>query len=338
MPTLRDGLLAGKYSDAMSLLRRGRVQTVGGEIAVHDLGMTLVHEHLFVQSEQVAYQWPGFFDEDEVAGIVAAKVKAAMGHGIETIVDPTVAGLGRDIRLTQRIVDETGIKVVAATGYYSLDNLPRPFKRIDDLVRAFVGDIENGIQGTQVKAAFIKCVTDRPGLTDDVVTVLRAAARAHRRTGVPIMTHAFTGNRSGALQLGVFDEEGVDPSCVLIGHCGDTTELDYLTEISGRGAYLGMDRYGLPYDVGGASLGPEERNKTIAEMDKLGLAAQLVISQDAVGCYMPLQNMEFWNSWDFSYVFEHALPQLHDLGVPDATVKDILSTNVHRWLDPVEPY
>jgi phosphotriesterase-related protein len=325
-------------SDVAAKRADTRVQTVCGPVPLGALGPTLVHEHLVVHYEPVAYQWPHLTNERDVIAIAKRKVDAAMKHGIRTIVDPTAPGLGRNVRLLRQISEATGINVVASTGYYTQDRLPLSLRQVDQLVEAFTHDVEVGIQGTDSRAGFLKCATDRPGIVPDVEVVLRAVARVHRATGIPIMTHAFVGNESGLRQLEIFEEEGVDCRNVLIGHCGDTTSLGYLEAVARRGAVLGMDRYGLPRDTGGASLSTAERNRTVAAMVGLGYTGQLVLSNDAVGCYMPLQNLEFWDSWDFTYIFEHALPELRELGIDEAAVNAMIGANVHRWLQPVAAY
>src|SRR5947207_7779696 len=113
------------------------------------------------------------------------------------------------------------------------------------MVEMFVGRIERGITDTAVKAAILTCATDEPGVTPGVERVLRAVAQAHRRTGVPISTHTHAGTRRGLEQQRIFAEEGVDLSRVVIGHCGDTTDLDYLQELIGNGSYIGMDTFVL---------------------------------------------------------------------------------------------
>src|SRR4029077_11396122 len=97
---------------------------------------------------------------------------------------------------------------------------------------------------TGVKAAILKCATDRPGLEPGVVRVLRAVAQVHRRTGAPISTHTNVTVRGGLGQQKIFAEEGVDLSRVIIGHCGDTDDLEYLHKIMEAGSYMGMDRFG----------------------------------------------------------------------------------------------
>jgi phosphotriesterase-related protein len=133
---------------------------------------------------------------------------------------------------------------------------------------AFVHDIEEGIQGTQVRAAVIKCATDAPGVTPGVEKVLRASARAHLRTGVPITTHTQASTKRGLEQQDIFAAEGVDLSRVIIGHSGDSEDLDYLTTLVDRGSYIGMDRFGLE-----GILSTEKRVAVIARLCEMGYAS-----------------------------------------------------------------
>ena len=112
--------------------------------------------------------------------------------GVRTICDPTAMFLGRDVGFMRRVAEETGLQVVACTGIYTYDHLPTFFvsRDPDQIADLFVADIETGIQGTDIKAAFIKCAADEPGVTENVEKVHRAAARAHLRTGAPIMAHS----------------------------------------------------------------------------------------------------------------------------------------------------
>ena len=130
-----------------------------------------------------------------------------------------------------------------------------------------------------MKAGILKCATDHPGVTPAVEEVLRAVARAHRATGVPISTHTEPATRRGLEQQKVFESEGVDLSRVVIGHSGDTADLEYLEELLARGSYLGMDRFGL-YGI----LSFEERVRTVVELCERGHVERLVLSHDAA-CY-----------------------------------------------------
>ena len=115
----------------------------------------------------------------------------------------------------------------------------------DPMVNLFVKDISEGIAGTGIKAAVIKCATDRPGITPGVERVLRACAQTHRATGAPITTHTARRVRRGLEQQEIFKSEGVDLTRVVIGHSGDTDDLGYLEELIANGSILGMDRFGI---------------------------------------------------------------------------------------------
>ena len=116
---------------------------------------------------------------------------ALKAKGVDTLVDLTVYGLGRDIPLLMPIVEKSGMQVIVATGLYTFNDLPTYFRNRtpDEIADLFIRDIEEGIQGTKIKPAIFKCATDAPGVTPGVEKVLRAVARAHLRTGLPISTH-----------------------------------------------------------------------------------------------------------------------------------------------------
>src|SRR5687767_14025359 len=164
------------------------VETVTGQIDAGDLGTTLIHEHLRTRDEAVHRQWPqakssGGIPEREQPGdgYEAARevARAAVELGVKTICDPTAMFLGRDIRCMSKVSEETGLQVVPCTGIYTYDHLPPFFvgRDPDQIADLFVADIEEGIQGTKIKAAFIKCAADEPGVTENVEKVHRAAAK-----------------------------------------------------------------------------------------------------------------------------------------------------------------
>jgi phosphotriesterase-related protein len=92
-----------------------------------------------------------------------------------------------------------------------------------------------------VKVGILKCATAEPGVTPDIELILRATARAHRRTGVAIATHTNAARKVGLDQQRIFREEGVDLSRVVIGHSGDTTDVPYLEELIGNGSSIATD-------------------------------------------------------------------------------------------------
>jgi phosphotriesterase-related protein len=297
-----------------------QVETLRGPTDTSQLGFTLMHEHVFVLSEGVNQNFPSLWDEEQQAASARERLRELVDTGVQTIVDLTVLGLGRDIPRLQRVVGEIPLNVIVATGLYTYDEVPRHFQMrdADYLADLFVRDITEGIQGTNVKAAILKCATDEPGVTAGVEKVLRAVARAHRRTGVPISTHTHVGTRRGLEQQAIFQEEGVDLSRVVIGHSGDSEDIDYLQQLLKRGSYIGMDRFGI--DI---YLTTEKRVAVIARLCELGYAERMVLSHDA-SCYIDWFPMDAIRAtvpnWHFCHISRDVLPALRAAGVSEEQI------------------
>jgi phosphotriesterase-related protein len=192
----------------------------------------------------------------------------------------------------------------------------------------FVRDITEGIAGTRIKAAILKCATDEPGVTPGVERVLRAVAQAHRQTGVPISTHTHAATRRGLEQQRIFTEEGVDLSRVVIGHCGDTTDVGYLEELIGNGSYIGMDRFGLD-----TFLNTEQRVNTVATMCERGHADKMVLSHDAA-CFndwLPEEILPVaMPNWHYLHISDDVVPALKQRGVTDEQITTMLVDNPRK--------
>jgi phosphotriesterase-related protein len=314
------------------------VETVQGPIDAEQLGMVLIHEHVRFRDEAVAAQWPGRYDGDAELAAALEAVRAAAAHGVQTIVDPTAMFGGRDVRFMQRVAQETGVQIVACTGVYSYDYLPHYFesRSADQIAEHYVDDIELGIQGTDVKAAFLKCAADEPGMTDNVEKLHRAAARASVQTGAPIMAHSRPASDTGPRQVAIFEEEGVDLARVQVAHTGDTDDLDYIQRLLDKGVSIGLDRYGLEM-----FLPMERRNATFAELLRRGHAGQIMLSQDfcATIDWFPPETVEallgggLVRDWSMTLIFEQVIPALREDGaLTDERLETILVENPRRWL------
>lgn len=300
------------------------IETVLGPVPAHALGRALAHEHVLVGSEANWSQFPHLFDREARLASAIEYLTTVRAHGIDTIVDATVMGLGRDVRFLQAVASSTGLNIVVATGAYVLEQLPWYFatRPAEVLADAFRHDLEAGIQGTAIRAAFIKVVTDKAGLTPDVEKTLRAAAQAHLQTGAPILTHSHAGSMNGLVQQDLFDKEGVDLTKVVIGHSGDTEDLDYLRRLADRGSFLGMDRYGGRY------LATDKRNPVVLRLCELGYAERMMLANDSVVVYD-----KFENTPRMHYLIDEVLPQLRAIGVHQSWIDTMVIDNVRRWLE-----
>lgn len=312
----------------------GKIPLVGkGEINPEDMGFTLMHEHLRVFSEAVRFQWPHLYNEEEEFKNAVNEVKNVMKRGVKTIVDPTVMGLGRDIKFMEKIVKETGINLIAGTGIYIYIDLPFYFlgRSVNEIADLFIHDIKVGIQNTKNKAAFVKIAADEPGITPDVEKVIRAAAIAHKETKVPIITHSNAHNNTGMEQQRILMEEGVDPGKILIGHLGDTDNLEYIKKIADKGSYVGLDRYGLDL-----FLPIEKRNETLLKLIREGYSDRLMISQDYCctidwGTAKPEYKPKLAPKWNMTLIFDDVIPYLKKNGISEEIINKIFVENPRRF-------
>jgi phosphotriesterase-related protein len=324
-----------------------QVQTVTGPIEAEELGTTLIHEHLRNADEAVRNQWPivGAVKEDkpyevapeQVFDIAVREAKAAVELGVKTIGEPTAMFLGRDVGFMKHVAEESGLQVVPCTGIYTYDHLPQFFlnRDPDQIADLFVHDIENGIQGTDIKAAFIKCAADEPGVNENIEKVHRAAARASVRTGAPIMAHSRPASNTGPRQVEIFLEEGVEPAKIQIAHTGDSDDLDYIEGLLETGVWIGLDRYGLdiflPYD---------KRQATAKALLERGYADRMFLSADSVATtdWFPPNVIEGLiasgaaHEWTIRIVHERVLPELRDWGMTEEQERTMMIDNAVGWL------
>ena len=323
------------------------VESVTGPIEAGDLGTTLIHEHLRTWDDAVHFQWPhaetaredephavgpgGDFDE----AVKAAR--SALELEVSTIVDPTAMFLGRDVSFMRRVAEETGLQVIPCTGVYTYDYLPLFLmsRSPDQIADLYVHDIEEGAQGTDIKAAFIKCAADEPGVNENIEKLHRAAARASLRTGVPIMAHSRPASDTAPRQIEILLEEGVDPAKVQIAHCGDTDDLDQLERILDTGVWVGLDRYGLdmylPY---------EQRQRTTLALLERGYADRVFLSADSCATidWFPseqigaMMDAGMANDWTIRIVPEKVLPELREAGMTAEQERTVMVENPVRWL------
>jgi phosphotriesterase-related protein len=319
------------------------VETVRGPVDVDALGVTLMHEHVFVLTPDVMQNYGDeWWDEEERVADAIAKLRALTALGVDTIVDPTVVGLGRYIPRIQRINAEVDLNIVVATGLYTFDEIPHFFHYRGPgtllggpelLTEMFLRDIREGIGDTGVKAAFLKCVVEERGLTPDQTRLQLAVCEAHRETGVPITVHTNSAHQTGRLAMELYAKEGVDLTKVVIGHAGDTNDLDYLKWIMDQGATIGCDRFGL--DVFNPTA---DRVETVSALCAQGYADRIVLSQDA-HCYIDFFSGEAGEAakvatapnWHYEHIHRDVLPALREKGVTDEQIRTMLVDNPRRY-------
>jgi phosphotriesterase-related protein len=311
------------------------VETVRGPVDVARLGRTLMHEHVFVLQPEAlqnyGHLWgESFWDEDVRIADAIAKLRALREAGIETIVDPTVPGLGRYVPRLQRINAEVDLNIVVATGIYAFLELPNflAYRGVDAIADIFAREIREGIDDTGVKAALLKCAVERHGIVGDVPRVLAAVAAAAKETGVPVMVHTNAAAKTGTLALDALTELGVEPGRIVIAHAGDSNDLDYLRAIADTGAALGFDRFNIPH------FNPDERRiETLVALVGEGYADRVHLSHDAACFYdFMVGDPNFANERpDYLHISKRILPALREAGVTQEQIDLMMIENPVRF-------
>ena len=312
------------------------VNSVLGPLDIEDLGFTLMHEHIITASAGVTQNYPELLGANFMDRIVHGLTNAKKG-GIDTIVDATTLDLGRDVTVLANVSRQTGINIIACTGWWC--EAPFFFTNVscEQLTKLFVREIMIGIAGTDIKAGIIKAASDAPGVTEWQETILRAAARAHLQTDVPIMLHSYSPGRIGEQQLAILKEEGVDPQRVKMDHSNDSTDMEYLTWLLEQGCYLGMDRY-----PGRGDASPIDRTKILKALIDAGYTDRLLLSHDyplvqiieeSPAGTRPRKEREGLNPHGYMYIKKIVFPSLQEMGVPDSILSRLCTVGPRNFFN-----
>ena len=310
------------------------VNSVLGPLDTGNFGFTLSHEHVLVSSAGIQQTYPEFIDRAGTIEKAVHDLSEAYQEGIRTIVDVSTLDLGRDIRLLEEVSRRSGVQIIAATGTW-LD-IPRSFRAStpDMIAPLYIREVEVGIEGTGIKAGVIKVANDMGGVTSEGEIILRAAARAHKATGVPISTHTYAPERVGEQQVRIFEEEGVDLNRVYVGHSNDTTDIEYLLGLLRKGVWIGLDRY-----PGGSRPNTpdwEGRTETAKKLIDAGFGHRIMLSHDwSVSLTIASKELQKerrqYNPDGYLFIKRRGLPRLKEMGVSDQVIRQIMEENNSRY-------
>ena len=312
------------------------VNTVLGPVDSANLGFTLSHEHLGTNAAGIRQTYPEFFDREGVKEQAIAELTEAYNEGVRTILDVSTIDLGRDVLLMEEVSRASGVQIVAATGNHLA--VPRPFGDVspDVIASLYVRELEEGIEGTGIKAGIIKVASDRGGITPPQEVVLRAAGRTSNQTGARISTHTWSPERIGEQQVRILKEEGVDMNLVYVGHSNDDTDMDYLLGLLDEGVWLGLDRY-----PGGRTPGTpdwEGRTGVVKKLIDAGHTNRIMLSHDYSvpkarhGAEVQAERRAA-NPDGYLFITRHVLPRLKELGASDQDIQQIMVENPRRFFE-----
>ncbi|HYC06991.1 MAG TPA: phosphotriesterase-related protein [Candidatus Binatia bacterium] len=306
------------------------VQTVRGPVPVEEIGFTLPHEHTAIALWHIPVRWD-YWQLTDDRPVIEAELGLFRAAGGSCLVDLTLPGVGRDPARLAGLSERTGLHLVMGCGWYRGAYYPAEAlidrRSVDDLADELVREATDGVGESGIRPGIIGEIgTDKPWISAAEERVHRAAARASRRTGLAITTHAVM-SAVGLDQLRIFEEEGADPSRVVIGHADSYPVLDHYLEIVRRGANIEFDFLGMSFTPTERH-GEERIAGLIVELLSRGHGDRVLLSQDV--CHD--SQLKRYEGNGYVHLHETFLPRLRSLGVSDADIDRLTIDNPRRIL------
>lgn len=314
------GAVADRFSATPIAQNRGIIRTVNEDISPARLtGMTLFHEHLSMSRSDGK---PIFYDD---TSLIADEVRACAADGVSCIVDAGVApGLGRKIEALRAIARQSGMFVVAGGGLHARDEYPPDVlrKTADQVADDFVALAKSERWGVIGEMGTGSAVPTDP----EERKAFQAAAKAHARTGLAIITHVSDGCTRCALdQVDILEGAGANLGRVVIGHLNDIKQdlTAGAIAIAKRGANLGFDHSMRPDDPRA-----DEYVRTLLAVLEAGYEDRIFLSSD----FASSKDLRKNGGPGIDMTVTVFVPRLRRAGVSDATVRKILVENPRRLL------
>ena len=345
------------------------VMTVSGPVPKEALGVTLPHEHFFIDvrwacattteatgvallEEPLTMRRLGALKRNPTVmkdnlflsdpDLMAAEAMEFRKAGGRTIVDQSSVGTGRSPLAIRNLANLAGINVVMGCGFYLHGGLPAT--TIDEteakLVQTVLEEIRFGVGDTGVRPGIIGEIGVRPSIEDWERKSLRVAAQAHRESGLPISIHVqavptipgFTGEPNGLAVLDLLEEYGVRPDKVIISHTDAKIHLDYMKAIMDRGAYAEFDHIGEEFYIDSADFhmaSDMDRVQALAELVGSGCVQRILISQDV--CFKT--DLVAYGGWGYGHILNNVVPMMLKRGISRESIHTIMVSNPADLLD-----
>jgi len=343
--------------------RAGHAQTVLGLVAPESLGLTLPHEHLFVDLRflyrepppgaakgherepvdlanlyEINYDWFSNLENLRLSDEATAIEEAGRfrREGGQTLVDPTSVGIGRDPLALQRVARATGLHVIMGAGYYTEPSHPPALAAAaeDAMVREIVRDVTEGVGETGVRAGLIGEIGCSWPWTATERKSLRAAALAARETGAPLMIHPGRDPQAPEAHLDEARQAGLDPRRVIMAHIERTILADpeRLRAVVDTGCYVEYDLFGVEishFPWGGPDMPNDaERMRQILWLMEQGYGRQILLSHDV--CFKI--RLARYGGTGLAHIPRRIVPRLRQRGASEADVRALLVDNPARAL------
>ena len=313
----------GGTAEASKSDYRWQFVTTQGPLFAEGLGVILPHEHIFTDLRGPTVSGYGQADPADVVRVMKPFLVEARQKGVGVLFECTGIGVGRNVSIIARVSQESGLPVVVPTGVYGRDNFAPPeHQRMaeDELTTLFAKELRDGIEGTGIKAGFIKIATGSTAMTALEEKFLRAAVRAASQTGAAVASHTPVSSNASR-QVAIL--ESIDPAVRLIWvHAQSENNRQVQRQLAAKGVYIEFDNLGWS---------PGQEGTVIAAIQELlaaGYGDRILLSHDA-GWYQPGQP-NGGSQKGFAYLIDSFIPKLRAAGVDDNAIRTITETNPIR--------
>ncbi|CNI87440.1 phosphotriesterase-related protein [Yersinia vastinensis] len=286
-------------------------------------GYTYAHEHLHIDLSGFKNNLDCRLDQYQP---ICDEMRELVSKGVVNIVEVTNRYMGRNPQFLLDLMRDSGINIIASTGYYT-DSFYPPMVRessAQQLARTMIDEVEIGIDGTELKAGVIAEIGTSEGVvTPDEAKVFHAAALAHHATGLPISTHTSF-STMGLEQIALLKHYAVPLDKVVIGHCDLKEQPDLIMKMIDMGVYVQFDT------IGKNSYFPDERRiAMLVTLAEHGLLDKVMLSMDITR----RSHLKANGGSGFSYLVDSFVPMLLAAGFSHHQVEMMLRHNPNKFFN-----
>lgn len=340
----------------------GTVTTVTGNIPTASMGITLMHEHIlndctcwwnepleperrYLAESDVKIDILSELKQDPFVcrhnlslddeNLAIDELNAFKNAGGSTVIDPTCLGIGRNPAALVKISQSTNLHIVMGSGYYLQSSHPPTFAQMSEeaIAEQIICEASEGMaihsndSATRVKIGLIGEIGVSSEFTPSERKSLRGAAKAQVATGLPLMVHLPGWYYLGHEVLDIVEQEGVDPSQVVLCHMNPThNDSDYQYQLAQRGAFIEFDMIGMDYYYADQQVqcpSDDQSARAIVRLIEQGFLRQILLSQDV---FLKMMLTRYGGN-GYSYVLRHFLPRLKRHGVSEEHLTTLVQSN-----------
>jgi phosphotriesterase-related protein len=328
-----------------------QVMTVTGPLNADKMGVTLAHEHLFIdlcnqykQTEKISSGSEPLAEEHleklrinpyivkdnlilDNVDVCVDEVERFRSSGGKTIVDCTSIGINRSPLKLREVAERTGVNIIAGSGYYTYDTHPTELDDLsaEEIAERMLSDFLVGIDGTGIKAGVIGEIGTSNPVHPNEKKNLAAAGIVFKQTGAAIQVHTYPWGRTGLKVAELLFKNGVDPGKIAICHTDVMLDLNYIRSLLKMGVFVEFDNFGKEFQADGSHTFAKdsERVDAVKILIDEGFEKQLLLTNDICLKIM----LHRYGGYGYDYILTDIVPAMSAKGIGEEIVNLFLRDN-----------